>query len=381
VIAPAVAGPFDLGDVVVRAPVSINPVTAQVSTSANAIPTVLRGVPLKVRSVVITLDRPGFVLNPTSCEPMSVTTSIAGSNGAVATPTSRFQVGGCAQLSFKPGFTAATSAKTSKANGASLTVKLAPAPGEANIHRVKVELPKILPSRLTTLQKACTEAQFYANPAGCPSASRVGMAIARTPILSNPLVGPAYFVSHGGAKFPELVMVLQGEGVTFDLAGETFISKTGITSSTFNSVPDVPVSTFELTLPTGRYSALAANGNLCLQKLTMPTEIVGQNGAVIKKLTPIEVQGCSNALTFSGHVVKKRKLSVTMYVPGPGRVSVSGKGLSSQAKTANARGALTFEVHEKKVGRLRTKVTAAFTPSTGKTRKRQVKSLSVHFKK
>ena len=132
---------------------------------------------------------------------------------------------------------------------------------DANIRSVKVNLPKQLPSRLTTLQKACPEATFNADPASCPAGSRVGTAKAVTPVLPVSLNGPAYFVSHGGAKFPELIVVLQGDGVTVDLHGETFISKAGITSSTYRQVPDVPVTTFELKLPQGQ-SALAANGNL-----------------------------------------------------------------------------------------------------------------------
>jgi hypothetical protein len=172
---------------------------------------------------------------------------------------------------------------------------------EANISRVKVDLPKQLPSRLTTLQKACTSAQFDTNPAGCPAASVVASAKAITPILPVPtsrqgsnLSGPAYFVSHGNEAFPQLILVLQGYGITIDLVGDTFISKSGITSSTFAHVPDAPVSSFELTLPQGKYSALTANANLCTVKggLKMPTEFVGQNGAVIHQSTPISVSGC-----------------------------------------------------------------------------------------
>ena len=107
------------------------------------------------------------------------------------------------------------------------------------------------------------------------------------------LSGPAYFVSNGGAKFPELVIVLSGYGTTVQLHAETFINKAGITSSTFRSVPDVPVGTFELTLPQGKFSALAANGNLCQGSLKMPTVFTAQNGAVIKQDTPISVSGCS----------------------------------------------------------------------------------------
>jgi hypothetical protein len=208
-----------------------------------------------------------------------------------------FQAANCQNLQFKPSFKVSTSGKTSRVNGASLKVKLSypkAAQGtQANIRSVKVDLPKQLPSRLTTLQKACTDKTFDANPAACPAASRVGQAKAITPILPVPLTGPAYFVSHGGAKFPELIIVLQGYGVTIDLHGETFISKQGITSSTFHTVPDQPVTTFELTLPQGRNSALAANGNLCKATLKMPTSFTAQNGATIHQNTPVSITNCT----------------------------------------------------------------------------------------
>jgi hypothetical protein len=125
------------------------------------------------------------------------------------------------------------------------------------------------------------------------------------------LEGPAYFVSHGGEAFPSLVTVLQGYGVTIDLVGTTFIDKAGITSSTFKTVPDQPVNTFELTLPGGPYSALAANGNLCKdKKLAMPTEFVAQNGAEIHESTKIAVTGCPKHARHKRtkkHRGKKRK--------------------------------------------------------------------------
>jgi hypothetical protein len=155
-------------------------------------------------------------------------TSDQGASAPVSTP---FQVTNCATLAFKPGFKASTSGKTSRANGASLDVKLSypkDAFGkDANIRSVKVNLPKQMPSRLTTLQKACPDHVFNANPATCPKGSKVGGATATTPVLPGVLSGPVYFVSHGGAAFPELIVVLQGDGVTVDLHGETFISKGG----------------------------------------------------------------------------------------------------------------------------------------------------------
>ncbi len=302
IVNPAKAGPFDLGQVVVRAKIEVDPITAALTITTDTegpykIPTIIDGIPLQVKHVNVDVDRPGFTFNPTNCSPLAITGTLGSAEGSTDTLSVPFQVTNCAVLAFKPRLTVSTSGKTSRANGASLTVKLGyPAgPYDANIARVKVELPKALPSRLTTLQKACTAAVFESNPAACPPASIVGHATATTPELPVPLSGPAYFVSHGGEAFPSLIIVLQGYGVTVHLVGSTFINKAGITSSTFKTVPDAPVGTFELTLPMGRYSALAANGDLCKTQLAMPTEFVGQNGAEIHESTKIEVTGCAKA--------------------------------------------------------------------------------------
>jgi hypothetical protein len=305
-ITSAKVGPFDLGTVVIRFALHINPTTAQVEVSANGsdpIPHIIDGIVVHVREVRVYMDREKFILNPTNCDRMSISETITGAGADPANPadqmsvsaTAPFQAADCSSLAFKPGFKVSTTGKTSKANGASLSAKLT-IPGvlgtEANIARVKVELPKALPSRLTTLRQACLAATFEANPASCPAASIVGHATADTPIVPVPLTGPAYFVSHGGEAFPSLIIVLQGYGITVDLVGSTFISKQGITSSTFKTVPDVPVGTFELTLPQGPFSALAANRNLCKSSLRMPTEFVAQNGAVIDQSTKIQATGC-----------------------------------------------------------------------------------------
>jgi hypothetical protein len=297
IVNTAEAGPFNLGNVVVRAKIEVDPITAQLTVVSDPLPTMLKGIPLDLQHVQVAIDRPAFTFNPTNCSPMKVEATMSSDESASAPVSTPFQVTNCAILGFKLGFHVSTAGKTSRAKGASLSVKLtypkAAFGSQANIKSVKVDLPKQLPSRLTTLQKACTDATFTQNPALCPAASRIGQAKATTPLIPVPLSGPVYFVSHGGAKFPELIIVLQGYGVTVDLHSETFISKEGITSSTFRTIPDVPVGTFELTLPQGQYSALAANGNLCKSKLKMPTVFTAQNGMQIKQATPISVTGCS----------------------------------------------------------------------------------------
>ena len=316
IVTPAKAGPFDLGQVVVRAKIAVDPITAALtvttdSTGPYRIPTILDGIPLQIKHVNVQIDRPGFTFNPTDCDPLSVSGSIASSQGVSASVSVPFQVTNCSTLAFKPVFAVSTAGRTSRRNGASLHVKLtypSEAVGrDANIAAVKVDLPKQLPSRLSTLQKACPVAVFEASPADCPAGSRVGTARATTPVLKDALTGPAYFVSYAGLKFPELVVVLQGDGVTVDLHGETFISKAAITSSTFRQVPDVPVSTFELTLPQGPGSALAANGSLCASSLRMPTAFTAQDGAVIRQATPIAVSGCAKRKPRHANKHNRRK--------------------------------------------------------------------------
>jgi hypothetical protein len=301
IVNPAKAGPFDLGQVVVRAKIEVDPSNAAITITSDAtgpyrIPQMIDGIPLQIKHVNVTINRPEFTFNPTNCTPMQIGGALTSSEGAVSALHVPFQVTNCAVLGFKPIFSVSTSGHTSRARGASLHVKLtypkAPFGSQANIGKVKVDLPKQLPSRLTTLQKACPDSVFNQNPAACPDSSRIGSATATTPVLPVHLEGPAYFVSHGGQKFPELIIALSGQGVTVYLHGETFINPAGITSSTFRTIPDVPIGVFELNLPQGTGSALAANGNLCVSKLIMPTTFVAANGMTIHQSTPITATGC-----------------------------------------------------------------------------------------
>jgi hypothetical protein len=216
---PAVAGPFNLGMVVVRARIEVNPTDSTLTittdeTGPHAVPQIWMGVPLRLQRVTVNIDRPNFMFNPTNCSAQQITAVISGNQNATATVSAPFAVGGCKSLAFKPTFKVSTSGKTSRAKGASLDAKLSYPKNSfgnyANIAKVKVSLPKQLPSRLTTLQKACPAATFNANPAACPKESIVGIARTTTPLLPVQLEGPVYFVSHGGEEFPQLIVVLQG---------------------------------------------------------------------------------------------------------------------------------------------------------------------------
>jgi hypothetical protein len=386
IITPAIAGPFDLGTVVVRVALYINPSTAQISAVSDPLPTILDGIPLDIRSVSLEMNRAGFTFNPTSCEPMSITGQAVSTLGQTAGLSNRFQVGGCAGLPFKPALSTSTAGKASKADGASLSVKLSQKSGEADIHKVDLALPIELPSRLSTLQQACSEAQFNTNPAGCPPGAFIGTAMATTPILNVPLAGPAVLVSHGGAAFPDVEFLLQaderGSVIQINLDGKTDIKK-GITYSRFETVPDAPISSFETNLTEGPHSILGVNlpasakFSLCGQKLSIPATITGQNGAVVSQSTPVAVTGCSTTLSFT-HSVEKRTVTLSVYAPAAGKLTASGKGLTTVSKTAKGQEKVTVTLKQKKTGKLKTAVKVLFKPSKGK---QQTKTTKLTLKK
>ncbi len=318
IVVPVIAGPFNLGVVVVRAAISIDPHTAQIVVTTDPLPQILAGVPTNLRQINAVIDRAKFMINPTNCSPLAFSGTAQSAQGIRAPISTPFEVGSCRQLQFAPKIKVSTSGRVSKARGASLRFKIAYPSGaigaQSWFQEAKFSLPKQLPARLTTLQKACLQEVFESNPAACPSASLIGHAIVHTPVLPVPLAGPVYFVSHGGAKFPDAVVVLQGDGVTVKLTGETFIDhKTGITSATFPNTPDVPFESIEVLLPQGPFSEFAVNlpkhakYTFCGQKLVMPTFFKAQNGLEIHRNTTVAVTGCSNAKTSKAKAKKARE--------------------------------------------------------------------------
>jgi hypothetical protein len=315
----ALAGPFDLGTIVANSTIQVDPSTAAVTVTAveslivdnhgskrlgtTALPTIVKGVPVQLKALHVSVDRPNFEFNPTSCNATEVTATLAGAEGTSVVRRARPQAFACGALPFGPKLTATAAAVASKKYGANLNINIQSAGfGQASIRKVFLKLPKSLPSRLDTIQKACPQATFSANPATCDEGSVIGKARIRTPVLKSALVGPAYLVSHAGAAFPDVDFVLQGEGITLVLTGKTNIEH-GITESRFEAAPDAPFTSFETELPTGPHSALTAYTpatpyNLCKTNLEMPTEIIAQNGTVIRQTTHIAVTGCGGVLSF-----------------------------------------------------------------------------------
>ncbi|HTU78062.1 MAG TPA: hypothetical protein VMF09_04810 [Solirubrobacteraceae bacterium] len=391
----AVAGPFDLGKVVTRATININPTTTRVTTEAT-LPTIVKGVPIRLRSLNVNITKQGYLYNPTHCSGLETESTLTSTFGTVQSGLkSPLTVEGCSGLAFKPTFTASTSGKYAKAgteaqvklNGASLVTTITQAPGQANIKSVLVQLPKQLPSRLTTLQKACLAKTFEENPLSCKTVSPesvVGTVRAVTPVLPNVMEGPAILVSHAGEEFPSLELVLEADNVRVVVEGKTHI-KNKITTTFFESSPDVPVSSITVNLPLGKNSALAPERlttNLCTAKLIMPTTITGQNGKVVKQNTVIKPAECP--VQIVGRKVVGNTVYLTVRTYSAGRISGSGSGLSTtRRKLASASGAATLKVPLSRSGRRRrrpfkVKVRVGFTPKQ-KGAKSSSTSVTVRF--
>jgi hypothetical protein len=304
IVTSAKAGPFDLGYVTVRSRLYVDPSTASVTIVSNPIPTQIKGIPLQLKRVIVNVNRPAFEFNPTSCEPMSIDGTITGARGGAAGVSSPFQAGNCEALPFSPELSASAVGHGSKTEGTTFAVTVrsggtnASGVAQAGIAKVQLQLPIQLSSRLPTLQKACVDAVFNANPASCDEGSVIGYATIHTPVLKNPLTGPAYLVSHGGAAFPDVEFVLQGENIMLVLDGKTDI-KGEVTYSKFESTPDAPFTVFETVLPAGPHGVLTPNVaeskrfSLCGETLTMPTTMIAQNGLRIEHETKVQVTGCT----------------------------------------------------------------------------------------
>lgn len=276
-VVPAVAGPFDLGVQVVRTALNINPRNAQVTAVSDPIPQILDGVPLQIRDIRVDLDRSQFALNPTNCEAMSISSVLIGSSGGQRSASTRFQVGGCERLGFKPGLKLKLDGPTKRAAYPRLTATLTARPGDANISRAAVTLPHSAFLAQEHIRTVCTRVQFAAH--ACPAGSVYGHATAVTPLLDQPLSGPVYLRS-SSSKLPDLVVALRGPDsmpIEVELAGRTDSIHGGI-RNTFDIVPDAPVSKFRLELLGGAKSLIVNSRDLCKGTQRATAVFHAQNG-------------------------------------------------------------------------------------------------------
>lgn len=286
VVLPAVSGPYDLGVVAVRAAVSVDPVTAQVRTASDPLPQILEGVPLRARFIQVNLDRPGFTVNPTNCDAQAVRATVSGDEGATATPSNTFQVANCSDLAYGPKLGLKLSGGVKRRGHPAIRAIFRAQPGEANTSSVQVALPKGTLLDNGHISTVCTRPDFARD--ACPEGSRLGTAVAETPLLDAPLTGNVYLRTNPSRQLPDIVADLEGQ-FDIELAGKIDTVKSGALRSTFQGVPDAPVSYFELNLLGGSRGLLQNSDSLCGKPKKADTKMVGQNGAVVKTKTKLQV--------------------------------------------------------------------------------------------
>lgn len=304
-VVPAVAGPFDLGVQVVRTALRVNPRTAQVTAESDEIPKLLKGIPLLIRDVRVDLDRPGFVRNPTNCEPMTLGGQVSGASGAVADVSTRFQVDGCAALGFKPKMQLRLKGGTTRAKYQQLTATVWARPGDANIGRASVTFPRSIFLAQEHIRTVCTRVQFAADK--CPKGSVYGQAEAITPLLDEPLKGPVYLRSSDNL-LPDLVAALEGpahQPIKVELVGRTDSKNRGL-RNTFDIVPDAPVTKFTLRMQGGKKSLLVTSRNICKRTERATVKLNGQNGRRHNFRQPLTVVNCKKKAKRKASAKRRR---------------------------------------------------------------------------
>lgn len=293
IVVPAVAGPFDLGTVVVRAAIQLDRRTAALRIVSDPLPTILQGIPLRIRTVDVTIDKPGFMLNPTSCSEKRIAGTLRSATGVVANAATRFQAGGCAALPYAPrlGLQIGARGRTKRGITTPLNATLRMPAGNANNRVVSVNLPRKLNARLNVIQDACTLEQFEAGTC----TKQVGTAVAVTPLLRDPLRGPVYFVRNPARRIPDMMVALRGQ-VAIDLVGKVTIARDLTLQTEFDTIPDVPISLFRLSLVAGRRGPVGTTANLCERAthrgLDAALALRAQSGRVRQVRQRISVVGC-----------------------------------------------------------------------------------------
>jgi hypothetical protein len=277
-VVPAVAGPLDLGTINVRAAGFVDPTSAQVTIKSDPLPSVLDGIPLRIRSLNLTANRSGFIVNPTSCDPESVTAQATSTEGATANLSDRFQAAGCAGLAFKPTIAPKLLGgrkATRRRSHPKLQVTVKEPQGQANLSAVSFSIPKKILLDQSHIKTVCTNVQFASH--SCPKGSVYGTAKVTTPLLDQPLQGPVYLRS-SKHKLPDLVVDLKGQ-IEIVLDGR-IDNKGGGIRTVFSDVPDAPISTFTLTMKGGKRGLLVNSVDLCRSPAKAVVKTTGQNGAI-----------------------------------------------------------------------------------------------------
>lgn len=348
VVVPVVAGPLNLGTVVVRQAIFVDPHDVHLTIVSDPLPTILDGIPLEIRSVNVTVNRPGFMINPTRCNPTQVGATIVSALGQKADVASRFQVGGCDALPLAPRLSLAMGGKgeVRKDGHPTFTAKLTQQPGESGLRQVAVALPKGLSVDLANLKDICAQAQVDAGT--CPARTIVGKASVVTPVLDAPLVGPIYLVEGAGkGGLPRLWLPLRGP-VALDLwASSSFDTSTRLVT-TFTGIPDAPITRFDLQIDGGREGILMLGNDPCTTTQQADQQIDGQNGHHADA-TLVVGDGC--AFRVLSRSLSRTSLKVKVGGVGAGRLTVTGAGVRKTTRALGATQVTTVTAKLSAIGR------------------------------
>ncbi len=379
VVVPAKAGPFDLGEVVVRQKIYVDPIDAHVTVVSDPLPTIVKGVPVRLQRLDVNIDKPGFMVNPTSCAAKAISATLSSVVGQSVPVTNRFQVGDCASLDLEPSLALSLSGKGETVDGKhpAISATLTQPEGQANLKKVRVALPLSLALDPDNANGLCEFVDGSKVTPTCPAASIVGRAAATTPILDEPLTGPVYFVKNvrkdpkSGRDIktlPKLVIPLVGQnGVKLTLTGTSDVVDDQLVT-TFDNVPDASVSSFTLDISGGKGGILAVSAtDICKSTQVAGQEIVGQSNKAAD--ADVFIQTPSGPLKVLSKKVGKRSVAIKVGGLGAGKVTVTGKGIKKTTKTITRSTVATITA--KRSTGTPGKVTVSFDPA-GPTKARKI---------
>jgi hypothetical protein len=369
IVTRAIAGPFDLGDVIVRGALSIDPVTTRVTVTTDPFPTILQGIPLQLRDVRLVVDRPAFMLNPTNCSAQSIDAVVTSTSGTKSSTSNPYQATDCATLPLKPKLAISLTGKgqTTDDKHPGLVAHLTQQPDESRLSKVAVTLPLALALDPDNAQGLCKPEVALAK--ACPANTIVGQAKAVS-VLHQPLTGPVYFVEgiridpKSGRKIktlPKLFIPLKGEGVEVDLNASSDVDPLDRLVTTFDNIPDAPIQSVDLTIDGGKHGILVVSGtNICAATQTAQARMNGQNGKLADSNVVMSTP-CDPSVLSSK--VSKTSLTVKLGGLGAGKVTVSGSGLKSTSRTLKSATTATLVVKRVKGAKAPTKIKVKFDPA------------------
>ncbi len=377
IVIPAQAGPFDLGSVVVRAALYVDPIDGHATVKSDPLPTTRDGVPLRVRDVRVTVDRPGFMVLPTNCAPMAITADIHSAPGATSQASQPFQVKNCSVLDLKPGLDLTLSGKgqTTDNKHPAVTAKLTQRSGQSNLKKVRVSLPLSLALDPDNANGLCEFVDGSRVEPTCPRTSVVGTATARTPILDQPLSGPVYFVKNirkdpkSGREIrtlPKLVIPLTGEnGLKLTLTGTSNVEDNHLVT-TFDNIPDAPVSSFQLNIAGGKHGILVvSDADICAATQIADQGVEGQNAR--QQHVDVSIMTPSCPVKVISKKVGKTAVTVRVGGLGAGKVTISGPGIKKTSKTIVSSTVATISARRSRGAPKR--ITVSFVPKGTKKAK------------